>query len=362
MTLRSSRLVLTYLVGACSLWMLACGSGQSTHRVFAGRTIAGPYIEPQAYAAYAEGSYLEGRGDWAGAKHAYQRALESDPDSPAIWTRLGVIACRHDLESALEQFQTDGVSNDYAPAWAERASCLRRHGNDLGALESARRAVLLDPGNAEANLLIADIYGAQSQSERASAWLFAWLLRDPSAASQWRTLLERGVSLKDRALEQLARDEVNRRNELGNLDDSFNAGPVRSPASSAPRAWPAVESALRAGDLSLARTKAGEQGVSTRTLALLAMANGQPSLGLAQAELLLAADPTDGNALIAALFASSLLGDAVKFAELLHRAQGNELPETELAQQMAELLRWYVSDAAADQWQLAYQRATGLPR
>lgn len=359
MTFRPSRVIVAQVVGACSLWMLGCGSTQSTHRVFAGRTVAGPYIEPQAYAAYAEGSYLEARGDWAAAERAYQRALESDPDSPGIWTRLGAIACRRDLESALERFQTDGLGNAYAPAWAERARCLREHGHEVGALESARRAVELDPGNAEANLLIADIYGAQAQPGRASAWLFAWLLRDPGAASQWRALRERGVILKDPALEGLALAEVSRRGEVGALDDS---SPIRSPASQGPGAWPEVEAALRAGDVSLARTRAGERGVSTQALALFAIENGHPSMGLAQAELLLAADPDDGNALVTALFASALLGDAAKFAELLHHVRGHELPEAELAQQMAELLRWYVGDVAAEQWQVAYRRAKGHPR
>lgn len=362
MTWRASRVILAQLVGAFSLWVVGCSSTQSTHRVFAGRTVEGPYIEPRAYAAYAEGSYLEARGDWAGAERAYLQALDRDPDSPGIWTRLGVIACRRDLESALERFQTDGVSVGYAPAWAERARCLRRHGNELGALEAARRAILLDPGNAEANLLIADVYGAQSQTEKASAWLFAWLLRDPGAASQWRALSQRGTALKDRALARLALAEASQRGALGALDDPSATSPARSPTSSGSTAWPDVEAALRAGDLSLARTKAAEQGLSPRALALLAMANAQPSLGLAQAELLLAANPNDGSALVAALVASALLGDTEIFSRLLHHVSDPELPEAELAAQMAELLRWYIGDAPAEQWQLAYRRAKNPPR
>lgn len=356
MTVLHSRGTLAQLVGALSLWVAGCGSTQGTQRVFAGQTVAGPYIEPQAYAAYAEGSYLEARGDWAGAERAYQRALARDPDSPGVWTRLGVIACRRDLEGALEQFQTDGVSKAYAPAWAERARCQREHGDALGALDSARRAILLDPDNAGANLLIADVYNAQDQPSRASAWLFAWMLRDPAAASHWRAVLQRGVLLKDRELEDLAQAQVSQRRETGPHDGSFDT------ATSEAAAWPDVAAALRTGDVSLARIKAGERGISMRALALLAIANGQPSVGLAQAELLLAAAPSDGNALVAALFASALLGDAAKFAALLRHEKRISLPEAELAEQMADLLRWYAGDAAAEKWLLAYERAKAPPR
>lgn len=355
MTLRLSRGTLTQLVGVWSLWVAGCGATQGTQRVFAGQTVAGPYIEPQAYAAYAEGSYLEARGDWTGAERAYQRALARDRDSPGIWTRLGVIACRRNLELALEHFQTDGVSKAYAPAWAERARCLREHRDALGALDSARRAVLLDPDNAVANLLIADVYSAQAQPSRASAWLFAWLLRDPSAASHWRSVLERGIALKDRELEGLARAEVNRQRAPDARDDAFTGAAPEVTASAD------LEAALRSGDVSLARINAGERGISMRGLALLAIANGQPSVALAQAELLLAAAPNDGNALVAALFASALLGDAAKLATLLRHDHRVALPEAELAEQMADLLRWYAGDAAAGEWQLAYERAR-VPR
>jgi hypothetical protein len=59
---------------------------------------------------------------------------------------------------------------------------------------------------------------------------------------------------------------------------------------------------------------------------------------------------------VAALFAAALLGDATKFASLLRHEPGKSLPEAELAKQMVNLLRWYAGDAAAEQWQLAYER------
>src|SRR5688572_25585837 len=96
-------------LGACMLGLLGCGSTQSTERVFHGHVVVGPYVEPEAYAAFAEGMYLEQHGHWDEAARAYRRARAFDPDSPGIATRLGAIACRTSLEAALEEFQTSGI-------------------------------------------------------------------------------------------------------------------------------------------------------------------------------------------------------------------------------------------------------------
>lgn len=346
------------LVVACVLSSLGCQPAHTTQRVYDGQSFDGPYIEPETYAAYAEGSYLEARGEWREAEHAYRRALARDSKSPAIWTRLGVIACQAELKRALGNFQTDGVSREYAPAWAERAHCLHRHGKREDALESARRAILLDPGNARANLLIADVYRELSRPEKSRAWLFAWLLRDPRASSHSLALYERAKLLDDTTLGRLALAETRRRAELGAADVSGIVPPRSAPS---PRAEPgrAVHAALHAGDLSEARVAASEQGLSMLDLALLAASNGQPALALTQAELVLAADPENGDAVVAALFASALLGDPAKFEALLERIQKSTLPGMEPARIMTELLRWQVGDVAAEKWTEAYRRAKG---
>lgn len=353
MTLRPSGADFAALIGACWLCLAGCGAAHGTQRVFSGRSVEGPYIEPQAYAAYARGSYLEARGDWAGAEQAYRRALSRDPDSPGIWTRLGVLACKRDLKSALEYFQTDGVGQGYAPAWAERGRCLREQGDPRGALDSARRAVTLDPSNVEANLLVADSYAEQDQPARSSAWLFAWLLRDAAASSHWRELYERGERLGDPGLQRLALAQVNR---WGGVDATGmrTANRIPSPASPARHG---TEAALRAGDLPSARLEASKEQIAPLELALLATANGQPALGLAQAQLILAADPDDGDAYVAALAASALLGDTATLAALLAEDHVRRAPSPDLAERMSELLKWYVGDAAAGQWSLAFRRA-----
>ena len=85
------------LSGVC-LWVLAgCGASQNTQRVFQGEVVVGPYVDPEAYAAFAEGVYLEQHADYPGAMNAYRRAQARDADSPGIAARLGAVTCRTNL-------------------------------------------------------------------------------------------------------------------------------------------------------------------------------------------------------------------------------------------------------------------------
>jgi len=341
------------LVG-CTLLCLACSSSRSsTERVFNGRTQPGHYIEPEAYAAYTRGAYHEARGEWAEAERAYQHALESDESSPDIWTRLGAIACRTDLGQALEHFDQALDSEGYAPAWAERARCLHAHQKADAALEAARRSIQLDPHDADMNLLIVRLYHAATRDEQARAWLFAWLLSEPELGGRDSDLLEQASRLGDPALSALVQAQLarRRRSAAGQLADTsaLAATPSETPGG--------VLGALRAGDLAAARVAAAEAKVSPLELALLATKSGQPALGLSQARLLLAADPRDADALIAALDAARLSGDETAFLSLLRGAQSAQLPSLPLAKMLAELLRGRIGDAAADDWRDTYLRA-----
>jgi tetratricopeptide (TPR) repeat protein len=315
------------LIGASALAvaLLGCGTAQTTQRVIHGRLVVGPYVEPEAYAAFAEGVYLEARGDWSGATRAFRRARALDPDSPAIATRLGAVSCRTSLEQALEELETSGLARDYAPAWAERARCLHRHGDRSAAFDAARRAVMLDPANPDANLLTAELQREAGQAERARTWLFAWALYDPAAAAHSEAIRREGQLLGDDALVALAATLAHRAH--AGVADGTSADADASPA----------------------------------RRALLQIARGQPELAAASAQLGIDANPDDPDALVTGLVASHLLADEAAFLALLRRARSSGAPAADTAALMAELLRARVGDEAAEQWLAAHRRVTAPP-
>jgi Tfp pilus assembly protein PilF len=345
-------------LGVCSVLGSGCATSQSTQRVFNGRTVQGPFIAPEAYAAYAEASYLESRAEWPEAEQAYRRALEHDPDSAGIWTRLGAILCRRDLGRALDAFEVAVASPEYAPAWAERARCLHQHGQLERALESAERAVSLAPSGARANLLITEIYRKQGHLEQARSWLFAWLLSSGEAGSHWPAVYEHALLLGDKALANLALERLERRAEQSDSEWSSVFSTGRPRASSRTRIAPSVLAAVIGGDLAGARVAASAAGVSALELVLIAASRGQPGLALAQAQLILAADPANGDALAAALMASALANDEPGLARLLGQSHDpRALLRPEVAAMVTQLLRWRVGDQIADAWNSAYQGA-----
>ncbi len=348
-----------YLVAFASSALIStgCGAGQTTERVFHGRSVVGPYIEPGAYAAFAEGTYLEQRGEWNAAELAYRRALDLDSKSPSTWTRLAALACRKDLKRALAAFHTEGIARDYAPAWEERARCLHQHGETKSALAAAERAVMLEPGNAGANLLIADIYRAESKPAEASAWLFAWVLSSPEAASHWKALYERATRIRDKPLARLARQELARRSRVGAEDITSIHSTSDTRGEGASGSEHADATISERGDID-ARSSSSDEVGSSLSSALDATARGQPALALSRADLLLKANPDDADALVAALFASLMLGDEERLAEVLRRAQATRAPSPALAKAMTDLLRFRVGERAAEQWLAAYRRAT----
>jgi tetratricopeptide (TPR) repeat protein len=308
-------------LSVCAGALLGCGSAQMTERVYDGHHVVGPYVEPEAYSAYARGMYLEEHGDRQGALVAYRRAQASDPDSPAIRTRLGALLCATDREAGLEELLTDGDARDYAPAWAERARCLHSDHRPAEALEAARRAVALAPDNPLANLLIAQLERERARPEAARAWLFAWILRDPNAAAFWRAIDDQGQLLGDASLGALAR-----------------AGRPRDPGAEPDEYATADSDPLH--------------------VALLASASGNSSVAREQAELLLAANPRDGSALILALYAAACSLDEARFAKLLRDSGASQLPRGELVPLMTELIRARVGNDAAEGWSSAYRRVT----
>jgi tetratricopeptide (TPR) repeat protein len=313
-------------LSAGALSLLGCGSAQMTERVYDGHRVVGPYVEPEAYAAYARGTYLEEHGDRPGAIAAYRQAQASDPASPAISTRLGALLCETDLRAGLEALPTDGAGRYYAPAWAERARCLHGDHRPTEALQAARQAVALAPDNPTANLLIARLERERARPEAARAWLFAWILRDPNAAAFSGPIDEQGKLLGDPSLGALARS--GRPSDPGTDPDADAIGSRESPP---------------------------------LQVALQASATGDSRLVREQAELLLAANPKDGSALILALYAAACSLDEALFTKLLRESRASQLPAGELVPLMTELLRARVGEDAAQGWSSAYRRVSTQP-
>jgi hypothetical protein len=342
-------------LGAAVLASIACGATRGTERVINGRTVQGRYIEPEAYAAYAEGVYREAHGEWNGAELAYRRALLRDGQSPQILTRLAVLACRQSLPRALRQFERAIAVEDYAPAWSERAECLSTQHQPAPAVQAALRAVALDPRGARSNLLLTRLYREQAQRERARAWLFAWLLLEPDLGDWAQALRRECALLGDVQLSALAEHELARRVEYDVSEGQTATRPKQAPVTAE------LIAALRAGELEHARQLAAEASVPPLQLSLLATESAQPELGLAQAELLIAANPGDPGALVAGLLAAALSDDEPAFRRLLNRAQAHTRPSAELAHLLTNLLRIRVGDEAAERWRDAYRATSAVP-
>lgn len=333
----------------------ACGASKGTQRIFDGRTVSGPYIEPEAYAAYTEGAYREARGEWDAAERAYRRALSSDPSSAGIRLRLAAIACRSDLKRGLDLLEELGNETDDPQVWLERARCHARHGDQLSARREGERAVQLAPRDAGANLLVSASYLAASEPDRARQWLFAWLLLEPELGSFDAELLRLTDALGDDVLGALARQAL-RRNPAA-LDRGV---PLPSPAESRARAMargtdrvPAEAiSALQAGDLSAARDVAAQRKAPLLDVARWALQAGQPRLAVDQARALLDANPNDSDALVMALVAAHASGDEALFERLLRRAQASTL-EPSAVPLLEELLRVRVGTEAASSFRTA---------
>ncbi len=311
---RPAGLVLGVLIWA------GCAGAPGTARVFDGRLVEGRYVEPEAYAAFTRGSYLAARGDARGAEEAFREAARSDPHSPATWTQLGMLACRSSLAHALRLFDSaHAASDEYASGWSERARCLQQHGQRDEATRAARRALHADPSSRDANLLVADLHAESGKPELARTWLLAWALFSPETAMAGPDFEQRATRLRDSALIALA------------------AKP--DPGSDRPN-----EYAIRATDS------------SPRTVAI-----DQPRLSAERAKLLLAANPDDADALVLGLISAALLGDGDQLRIFMRGARDTLSPVSHLGAAFAELLRWYVSDAAATTWADA-QRRTGAQK
>jgi Tfp pilus assembly protein PilF len=285
--------------------LAACGARGPVTRVADGETLDGRPIAPEAYAAYLRASVLEARGDSPGAIAELERALDEDPGSAEIVTSIARLLCRSAgtadaTEEALGSFE-DALALDptYAPAWLGLAECRERQKDFGGALKAAERAAYYDPSNSTATRTVARLLFALGRSEDAWRWLEALATLAPESREAQQAVLEEARRHGDVAREARARRALS---TLGVADRRSREA--------------ALDEALLAGDLAEARTLATALSITPSAVALRALHRSR-RIALEQAAFVLAADPSDSDAWIAALAAADELGDEGRFAEIV---------------------------------------------
>jgi tetratricopeptide (TPR) repeat protein len=279
---------------------LGCATGQTTvTRIVDSELVAGRYISPEAYGSYVRGAYLEAHGDLGNAIHAYAEATRRDPENPDAWTTRGAVNCaltqRGVAAPAIDRAQR--LDAESALLWRERARCALALGELPVARQAAERAAAAQPQSVETSLLLSDIYDRLGLTDEATRWLDALVVWQPDSVIAWQASFDHAARRRDRrrllaAAQALLRLRPERRDEL-----------TRALPELGPR--PSIDAALLEGRLGLGRATATEVGMSAAELAVRAAALGQSNLAREQAELVLAADPNDGDAWVALLAAET---------------------------------------------------------
>ncbi|HVR19905.1 MAG TPA: tetratricopeptide repeat protein [Polyangiaceae bacterium] len=308
--------------------LFACATGGPITRVADGESFESRAIAPEAYAAYLRASVLEARGDARGAVTELERALDEDPNSPEIVTRIACILCASGGDSkeasneALGSFD-DALALDpsYAPAWLGLAECRERRRDLAGALDAAERAVYFDASSAAATRTAARLAFALGRPLEAWTLLEALVALFPESREALEAYFDAATTRSDAPREARARRALSK---LG----------VASKRSRAE----ALDDALRAGDLPGARALAVHLSLAPSALAWRALELSERDLALEQAALVLAADPSDSDAWLAALAASDELGDDGRFVETLRALDSEPLPPSPRALVVLETL------------------------
>jgi tetratricopeptide (TPR) repeat protein len=324
-----------------------------------GRPQAGRYISEAAYALFGRGAEAEAAGDFPNALRAFSMAADEDPESPEIWLRLGALRCRMappaappPAEAMADFERAEHADPNYGPVHRERARCLAAHGQLDRAAAASERAVALDPDDASASILRAEVLEHNGAPKDAARVLRALLARRPRLVEGWTALLDLGKRTHDAALAAEAAAK------LAALSPDRAAALQAEVPAIAPLA--AVDAALRGGDLEAARRVAQKARIPWSEVAVRAALLGRPALAREQAELVLGADPRDASARIALAAAADLAGDPAAIAAALRMVPARSTAPSPLARILfAEVLARRVSVEAARAWLGAAPEAAG---
>lgn len=324
------------------------GAHSSVTRLVDGVVIEGRQIPPEAYAYYGRAASLEAQGDLAGALALFKVALDADPESPEILARIGALECARARAASDEHAQRARKSLERAltldpvssTALSESARCRARLGETEAALDAALAAARADPDSIPIQILVVDLAEATNSLALARQWLDALVARTPSSREAW---------LRFSAFAERHGD-VGRGIRAGRALEGLQA--ARSPLSRER----ALEDAFRANDLPGARRAAVSLRIPPGDLAARAALRGAWTIARAQAELVLAADPTDADAWVALMAVQDVSRNAEGWAETLRAApkEPATTPSPAARRLQAELLDRVVGRDARRAWDGAF--------
>lgn len=152
-----------------ALLSLACGKGPTIERRRHGIVEASRVVEPAAYAWYGRAIRYARLGDTENARRAFKRVLDLDRRSGAAWAGLAKTHCAASRERARALFR-EGLESaaEKAPVHLGLAQCSLSWAEPEVAVQSARKALLLDPWSPEATKLLVAGLKAIGEPEEAS--------------------------------------------------------------------------------------------------------------------------------------------------------------------------------------------------
>jgi tetratricopeptide (TPR) repeat protein len=297
----------------CSVFAATACTRENVVRIFDGREVRGRWVSSEAYAAFAEASLEEARGNRAAAAAAYERALAEDPHNAAAWGRLGAVRCTLAPTVADRAFsRAETVDSELVAPWVARAECALERRDARGAVSHALHAAALSPQDHDANVLVA------TALERSG---------DVLAARRWR----RALALA-------------------------SGQPVEARGTERATGRDALERAFEGADTGELERAAIAARIGSAELSLRAVQHGRSDFASHFASLVLEADPTNSDARIAALSSADLEGDQESFKRWSKDVPRGNLPPSALGAALMEaLLARRTGQEVARAWAAAYR-------
>lgn len=325
---RAARAASCLLVALAPL-VSACERGVVV-RIVDGVEVSHRFLPAKAYAAYARGVYAETQGRLDDAVTAFVAAADADPDGVEPRTRLGAVACRLGRKGDAERAFAEAERRDatFEPLWRERALCDLSRSDLKAALRDSARAEQMDPEREETILLHANVLERTGDGAGALREIVGLTTRHPSPTA-WRRQLGVAERLGDVPAARLAKVALS-------LHPDAEAPPKPSPA----QRLDLVDHLLDAKDFAGAERAGRAAKLSPAEVAVRAAAMGRAAVARREAARILGAEPSSGDALIAALAASDLERDPTALSALCDRARSARLetPSPLAAQLLVEVL------------------------